>query len=269
MKTAYTSWMWVKPYEQDRDAFRTQFEQSLLELSYLGYHFVENWTFLKRYFAGNEVRELCEKYNLPLACLYANLEEGVEDIKESIRFATEAGASWMICASPNWPPDKGHDAPMDAAEVEREAKQLNELGMYARERGITLMHNPHSFTPVCRREETDRLMEWTDPDTVKLCVDIGHSAVVGVDAEALLRDYAQRVAYIHIKDLDPALAYRGRGMSWVPLGLGTLHLSQFVQTLRDIGFNGVVCAGLPLGCERINRFESARIARQYLRVLGL
>jgi len=61
------------------------------------------------------------------------------------------------------------------------------------------------------------------------------------------------------------LEYRGRGLSWVPLGLGTADLPAFMQALREIDFNGIVCVGLPAGCEKINRFESARISRCYLR----
>ena len=80
-----------------------------------------------------------------------------------------------------------------------------------------------------------------------------------------VRDYGSRVEYVHVKDLDPTRENRGRGMSWVPLGLGTANLPGFFEALRDIGFDGVVCAGLPLGCERINRFESARLSRIYLK----
>lgn len=268
MKTAYTGWMWVREHEGNREKFREQFEQSVLELKYLGYDVLENWTFLRQYFTAEEIREICARHNIQIACLYANLDEGMVSLKESIEFCAAIGAGWMICASPNWLAGVEHDAPMDMDEIKREAVLLNELGAYARERGVTLLHNPHSYTPVCRRPDIDALMSLTDPELVKLCVDAGHSVVAGVDAIALVRDYADRVDYIHIKDLDPALAYRGRGQSWVPLGMGTVHLSAFMNTLKEVGFDGVVCAGLPTGCERINRFESARISRQYLRQIA-
>ena len=87
----------------------------------------------------------------------------------------------------------------------------------------------------------------------------------GVDIIRLVKDYAKRIEYVHIKDLDPALSWRGRGLSWVPLGRGTLDLPGFFEALREIEFDGIVCAGLPAGCEEINHFESARLSRLYLR----
>ncbi len=267
MITAYTGWMWVKEYadRDDREGFRKAFEVSVKEISYLGYDVLENWTFVQRFFTAEEVKELCARYGTKLVGLYANIDEGTEALKESIRYIRAMGGSYMIAASPNWPGETGLDTPIDEEEVRREAVILNEVGAYAKELGVVLLHNPHSYTPISRRGETDLLMELTDPDSVKLCVDCGHSVVSGVDAVALLRDYRDRVQYIHIKDLDPNLAWRGRGMSWVPLGLGTVDLQGFIAGLREIGFRGVICAGLPVGCEWINTFESARLSREYLR----
>ena len=238
------------------------------ELSYLGYTALENWTFLTKYFTATEVKAICERYNTKMVCLYANMDEGMESMKHSAKFIAEMGGKWMVVASPNWPAETDLDSPMDEAEIRREAVMLNEIGSFARDLGVTVLHNPHSYTPVSRRAETDMLMQLTDPACVKLCVDAGHSVISGVDAMALVRDYAERVKYIHIKDIDHNLAWRGRGQSWVPLGLGTVDLQGFLKALRDVGYDGVVCAGLPVGCEWINRFESARIAREYLRVGG-
>jgi inosose dehydratase len=185
-------------------------------------------------------------------------------LKRDVDYIAAINATWMICASPNWPIGMEHNSPMDRSEIQREADMLNQLGVYAKERHVTILHNPHSYTPVCRRQDIDYLMKITDPSLVKLCVDSGHSVVAGVDAIALLRDYAERVEYIHLKDLNTTKKDRGRGKNWVPLGMGTVNLPLFMKTLGDINYQGVVCVGLPTGCERINRFESARISRNYL-----
>ncbi len=265
MIAAYTGWMWVKEDEGHPSAFRAHLEESVREIAYLGYEAVENWTFLRRHLTAGEVRGICACYGTRMVCLYANMEEGLEALRADVDYIAEMGGSYMICASPNWPDNVGLTAPMDRREIEREAVLLNALGAYGATRGVTILHNPHSYTPVSRREETDLLMELTDPAYVKLCVDAGHAVVSGVDAVSLLHDYADRVGYIHVKDIDHGLSGRGRGRSWVPLGLGTVDLQGFVRALREIGYQGVVCAGLPAGCEWINRFESARIARDYLR----
>lgn len=270
MTAAYTGWMWVRDFDDagDTPGFRNAFEQSVKELAYLGYTALENWTFLRKHLTAAEVKEICGRYHTRMVCLYANIEEGIDSLKRSVEYIAEMGGQWMIVASPNWPAETGLDSPVDEEEIKREAVILNELGRYARDLGVTVLHNPHSFTPVSRREETDLLMKLTDPDCVKLCVDAGHSVISGVDAIGLVKDYADRVQYVHIKDIDHHLAWRGRGLSWVPLGLGTVDLQGFLGALREVGYDGVVCAGLPVGCEWINRFESARIAREYLRVGG-
>lgn len=265
MKTAYTGWMWLREYEGCPKQFRRQFEQCVMELTYLGYEYLENFTFLKDYLTPVQVRETCARYGGKISALYTNLSDGLDPLKRNAEYVAEIGGKWLICSSPNWPVGKELDSPPDWEEIRREASLCNELGEYAKSLGITLLHNHHSYTPVCRRDEIDELMRLTSPELVRLCVDDGHALVAGVDAVQLIKDYASRISYVHLKDLDPTLAYRGRGLSWVPLGLGTANLPAFMQALRDIHFDGVVCVGLPIGCERINRFESARISRLYLR----
>ena len=265
MKSAYTGWMWLRPYEGRPEEFRARFEQCVLELSYLGYDCLENFTFLKGYLTPQQVRETCARHGTSMSALYANLADGLDTLRRDVDYAAAIGAGYLICSSPNWPPEQGLDSPPDWDEVRREAALCCELGEYANAAGVRLLHNHHSFTPVCRRPEIDLFLSLTPAELVGICADNGHALVAGMDAMRFVRDYGSRVEYVHVKDLDPTRENRGRGMSWVPLGLGTANLPGFFEALRDIGFDGVVCAGLPLGCERINRFESARLSRIYLK----
>lgn len=270
MKVAYTGWMWLRAWAEDTQQFPIRFEQCVKELAYLGYDYLENFTFLKDHLTPKRVREICSEYGIQMSALYANLSVGFEELKRDIDYVAQIDGKWLICSSPNWPENLEMDSPPDWDEVKREAELCNKLGDYAKKQGILLLHNHHSYTPICRRPEIDRFAQLTDPELVKFCVDNGHATVAGVDAIQLIKDYSDRVAYVHVKDLDPTLAWRGRGQSWVPLGHGTLNIPGFFSALRAIGFDGVVCAGLPAGCEKINRFESARLSRIYLRsALGL
>ncbi len=265
MKTAYTGWMWVHQYVGEPRQFRSQWVQCVKELAYLGYDYLENFPFLKQHFTPSETKELCSQYGVSMSALYCNLSEGLDELKRDAEYAAEMGGKYLICSSPNWPAAQGLDSPADWDEVQREALLCNELGIYSKSIGIKLLHNHHSYTPICRRPEIDAFAQQTDPELVGFCVDDGHAAVAGIDAIQLVKDYSDRIEYVHIKDLDPTLLWRGRGMSWVPLGLGALNLPRFFEALRGIGFDGIVCAGLPAGCEKINRFESARLSRLYLR----
>lgn len=265
MKTAYTGWMWVNQYVENSEEFRNQFIQCVKELSYLGYDYLENFTFLKRHFTSSEVKKICNQYGVSMSALYCNLSEGLDELKEDAEYTAEMGGKYLICSSQNWPEDQGLDSPADWDAVNKDAFLCNELGAYCKDVGIKLLHNHHSYTTVCRRPEIDAFARQTNPEFVGFCVDDGHAMVAGVNIIQLIKDYADRIEYVHIKDLDLTLSWRGRGMSWVPLGLGTLDLPGFFKALREIEFDGIVCAGLPAGCEKINHFESARLSRLYLR----
>ena len=55
------------------------------------------------------------------------------------------------------------------------------------------------------REEIERFLDGTDPETVHLCLDTGHVAYCGADNLALIRDYPERIRYVHLKQVDPAI----------------------------------------------------------------
>lgn len=59
MKTAYTGWMWLKEAVGHPEQFRRQFEQCVMELTYLGYEYMENFTFLRDHLTPAQVREIC------------------------------------------------------------------------------------------------------------------------------------------------------------------------------------------------------------------
>lgn len=265
MKTAYTGWMWVNQYVGNPEPFRSQFIQCVKELSYLEYDYLENFPFIRRHFTASEVKKICSQYGVSMSALYCNLSEGLDELKRDAEYIAAMEGNYMICSSQNWPKDQGLDCPVDQDAVKKDALLCNELGTYCREVGIKLLHNHHSYTTVCRLPEIDEFARHTDPDLVGFCVDDGHAMVAGVDMVHLVKTYADRIEYVHVKDLDPTLSWRGRGLSWVPLGLGTLDIPGFFEALREIGFDGIVCAGLPAGCEKINHFESARLSRLYLR----
>ena len=54
----------------------------------------------------------------------------------------------------------------------------------------------------------DYLMSNTDPNLVKIELDVGWLATAGVDPVAYLRRHAGRVIACHLKDYDPTIATR-------------------------------------------------------------
>jgi inosose dehydratase len=88
---------------------------------------------------------------------------------------------------------------------------LSELGRYARdELACVLVVHSHADTHLAAPPEIERFLRATDPDAVKVCLDTGHVAYCGGDNLALIRDHPDRIAYVHLKSVDPAVRARVR-----------------------------------------------------------
>ncbi len=85
---------------------------------------------------------------------------------------------------------------------------LNELGKIAHDRGMKLAFHHHMGTCVQTIEETDRLLNETNPDYVFLNYDCGHFHFAGEDPVAALNKYIGRTAHIHLKDVRPNVLQR-------------------------------------------------------------
>ncbi|MEV0423720.1 TIM barrel protein, partial [Streptosporangium canum] len=77
----------------------------------------------------------------------------------------------------------------------------------AKEFGRTVTLHPHVGTMVENPEEVDRVL---DGSAVPLCLDTGHLLIGGTDPAELVTRAAGRVAHVHLKDVDAALAERVR-----------------------------------------------------------
>lgn len=70
--------------------------------------------------------------------------------------------------------------------------------------GKRLVFHPHVGMAVETEAEIERLIDDTD-GRVALCLDVGQHQYVGGDPARFLRDHADRVAYLHLRDVDPVL----------------------------------------------------------------
>ena len=271
IKIAYTGWMWLREYGGDRDAIRRHFEQSVKELSHLGYRYLENMaSFVVPYFEPREVRDICEKYGMKFVALYTNLVEGYDTLRGYIDFLKAAGASYMISMSPNWELGRNMgDLPVDREAIREQAALCDRLGEYAASQGITFCYNPHSYTDIAGAEEFALFAELTDPKKVRFCLDCGHATVSGVEPLGQIEQYYDRLAYMHLKDVDPTVpkvAPQFGRVSFVPLGFGTVNVKGVLRLLEEKGFDGYACVGMPPPCAKINDYESAAISKAYLRL---
>ena len=133
------------------------------------------------------------------------------------------------------------------------ATGLNQMGSTLRQRGMRAVFHPHVGTYVETRAEIDKLCTLTDPDLLGLCPDTGHLAYAGADPEAVFIEYASRIWYVHLKDVDEATLQQVRAERldfaaavqrglFVPLGDGMVRMDSIFGALRTANYDGWVIA---------------------------
>ena len=115
--------------------------------------------------------------------------------------------------------------------------------------GLTPVFHPHVGTYVEFRDEIDHLLAATDPESLYLCLDSGHSAFAGIDPVELAAAYAGRVRYLHLKDVRVGVlrdvrsdqagfqSAVARGV-FCPLGDGEVDFRRLFAELDRQGYEG-------------------------------
>ncbi|MEU2558737.1 sugar phosphate isomerase/epimerase [Streptomyces longispororuber] len=110
------------------------------------------------------------------------------------------------------------DATLTPEQWRRLASQTERLGHEVRERyGLDIVVHPHADTHIDTEENVARFLDATDPALVSLCLDTGHYAYCGGDSVKLIETYGERVGYLHLKQVDPAVLAEVRAHD-VPFG---------------------------------------------------
>jgi inosose dehydratase len=123
---------------------------------------------------------------------------------------------------------------------------LDRLQRAARERGLLPTLHPHVGTAVEDRASVLRLLGSSD---VLLCLDTGHLLIGGMQPAELLGTWADRVAHVHLKDVDAALAATVasgevayvdavRAGLYTVLGQGDVDIAATVRALEGVGYRG-------------------------------
>ena len=98
------------------------------------------------------------------------------------------------------------DAELDADAWRTLVGATNELGkVVSQEYGVRLQFHPHADSHVETQRQTERFLDETDPRYVSLCLDTGHLAYRHADNVGIIRGYPDRIGYVHIKQMNPAV----------------------------------------------------------------
>jgi inosose dehydratase len=148
----------------------------------------------------------------------------------------------------------------------------------AREAGLQPLFHLHAGTWVETRAELEELLRRVPAEILKLVWDVGHALYGGVDPIDVVSAHPERIAYIHLKDVDGSVLETlrrerlgfGDGIRrrvFTELGRGLLDVPALLTALRDINYSGWLM--VEQDSTWLPAAESARVSRDYLRGLGL
>ncbi len=275
MKAAYTGWTWIASREPEEA--KKQLEQSFKECKFLGYDTVENFAFIRDFFAENpqELVDMTKRCGVELVNLYGHftldVEESLRIAMEQVDFLSAIGGKWYNCQHGGFG-EEPYERPTNPEMLDKICEISNRLGEYAKGKGVTVCFHPHFGTCVFSQSDIDYFAAHTKPEYVSFCLDTAHTTLAGINPAALIRQYGDRIAFMHLKDVDTYALSKAEGRekmaSFRALGHGTVDFPAVKAALEEAGFDGVLC--VELDRPEVCNFHSAEVSRIYLRdVLGV
>ncbi|MFF4531917.1 sugar phosphate isomerase/epimerase family protein [Streptomyces sp. NPDC001407] len=177
-----------------------------------------------------------------------------------------------VVESPELTPEQWHHL---ATGTERLAREVRDRY------GLETVVHPHADTHIDTEAHVERFLDATDPALVNLCLDTGHYAYCGGDSVKLIETYGERIGYLHLKQVDPAVladvvakgtpfgpAVRQGVMCEPPLGVPALEPVLAAAAKLDADLFAIVEQDM-YPCPPDRPLPIARRTRRYLRGCGV
>lgn len=137
------------------------------------------------------------------------LKQAVEDCRTEARLLTALGARHLVLLPEGYTElDGSLNQPVDLT-PEQWRDLTTGMDTLARtlhnEFDVELVFHPHADSHVDTQPRVERFLTDTDPEHVQLCLDTGHIAYCGGDNLEIIRAFPERIGYVHLKQVDPAV----------------------------------------------------------------
>jgi inosose dehydratase len=159
------------------------------------------------------------------------------------RQLADAGAELFVAALVT---DLGWSAPVALGDAgwARAGERLRAIADLVAAHGLELVLHPHAGTLVETAADVEQALTHTD---VAWCLDSGHLLIGGVDPAGFVARHADRIAHVHLKDVDATLAAQVRAGTkslvqatqdglFRPLGEGDARIDEVVALLAESGY---------------------------------
>ena len=235
------------------DEWRTGLE----EAEELGYTACETFTHTALEFEDDPsaFQSILDEHNMTLSALYAGASEGsfcdpdsrdtiVSYNEEVAEFLAELGSEHIVFG----PGERPEGGPTEE-QLSIAAETINQAGKRCHDLGVKPCVHPHMYTEIQDRHEVDAIMDQTDEEYIHFCPDSAHLHKAGMDPAEVIREYGDRVAYAHLKDVtpeDPGIQEETFEMSshdealpiFCELGLGPVDFEELMAAYDDIDYDG-------------------------------
>jgi len=191
--------------------------------------------------AGVPIAELQEKMKdlgLEVVAHSVRLQDEKPDMDGPIATAKEVGCKYLI---QYWGPCESKD------QLLREAEVFDAFGARCRQEGLTFCYHNHNheFATFDGQYGIDILMQNTDPQNVRLELDVMWATYGGADPAAVIRKYSGRCPVLHIKDV---VEVPGGGVTnnerkevlFTEVGTGVVDLPAVVDAAGECGAEWLV-----------------------------
>ncbi len=132
-----------------------------------------------------------------------------EHVAATATLTAAMGAEHLVVIPDFWrDPTTGavlEDSSLTEQEWPTYAAQINRLAKAVRDEfGLKIQFHPHADTHVDTHANVERFLAETDA-SVTLCLDTGHISYCDGDNLQLIEDHPDRIGYVHLKQVDPAI----------------------------------------------------------------
>lgn len=244
-------------------------KQSILDISALGFKGIQLRANAFTEFGRKpaELVRLLKAAKLELAMYSsgnANINTGNDEAEiakhvESARFVKILGGSSIQLTNSSRP--KTGEVSND--DLVKYAALLNEIGKRTAAIGIKTTYHNHMGQLGQTPEEVDVILKHTDPEFVKLLLDVAHYQQGGGNPVTAIKKYKDRLECLHIKDVkntDDA-----KGYIFVELGQGRVDLPAVFAALKAINYNKYAIVELDaVPVKGRTPLQSGQITKDYL-----
>lgn len=243
--------------------------QAIDDIAALGFPGIQLRSNVLKEFSGPvELRDLLEKHHLKMVALSSGgvridpSVEGEEIAKHTAhaKFVQELGGLYLQVTD-----ERPIDRVVTAADYVRLGKLITEIGKRTADLGVSLGYHNHMGTMGQSPEGVDQILQAADPRYVKLELDVAHYFQGGGDPAKAIEKYADRLLFLHIKDVESLPSSEKHPYRFVELGRGRVDLPAVFEALHKVNFRGWAIVELDAVPDKSRTpKECAEISKKYL-----